>query len=768
MPSSKHSWGPGRLLVLAATLLNGAMAADVLSTVGLTNCGADSDITVHRADISYDHSSRNVTFDLSGTSKRVQNVTAELKVTAYGQEIFSDSFNPCSAGTFVAQLCPVPSGTFGAAGSLEIPKQFADMVPGIAFQVPDIAALAKLELKSADGDNTVACIQSQVSNGKTANLPVVSYVAAGIAGTALVASGVSAIGSALAGGGAAGGAAPSPSFGETIGWFQSMAMNGMLSVSYPPVYSSFTKNFAFSAGLIPWTRMQVAIDDFRRVTGGDLTKSSVETLRNTTLIFADGSTIDGNQTATTPFKVKRAIEGFSILLARQIDTSIGGDTSSNEEEDNGLTKTVEGITAYVERLGVPESNTFMTALLILAIVIAAIVVGILLVKVVLEFWALFGNFPKSLAGFREHYWRTLARAITSLILLLYGIWVIYCVYQFSQGDSWAAQTLAGVTLALFTGTLAFFTFKIWYTARQLKKTEGDSSGLYDKKEVWIKYSHFYESYKKDYWWLFVPIIIYMLAKGVVIAAGNGHGLTQASIHLGLEVALLVLLIWKRPFERKSGNVINITIQVVRVLSIACILVFVERFGIAQTTQTVTGVVLIAVQAALTGLLAILICWNAINSCCKANPHRQRRKEMEKRQRDMDTLTPLDARNSLLLDRKDPETGPNGETTYSMSSTVEKGGPNATAARATSPDAYDGYHRKAPSQGSLNFFGGRDDGSGAYRALTPTDFGHGRSPSHERLVQPAAPIGRQPTLPNVGGGWGPAPRADGYGGQYNRY
>ncbi|KAH6685290.1 hypothetical protein F5X68DRAFT_19347 [Plectosphaerella plurivora] len=763
MSSSKHSWGPGRLLVLAATLLNGAMAADVLSTVGLTNCGLDSDITVHRADITYDNASRNVTFDLSGTSKRVQNVTAELKVTAYGQDIFTQSFNPCSSDTFVAQLCPVPSGTFGAAGSLEIPKQYADMVPGIAFQVPDIAALAKLELKSADGDSTVACIQSQVSNGKTANLPVVSYVAAGIAGTALVASGVSAIGSAIAsGGGAAGGAAPSPSFGETIGWFQSIAMNGMLSVSYPPVYSSFTKNFAFSAGLIPWTRMQVAIDDFRRVTGGNLTRSSVETLRNTTLVFPDGSTIDGNQTASTPFKVKRAIEDFSFLLARQIDTTIGGDTdTTSEPEQNGLTKQVEGLTAFVEKLGVPETNTFMTALLVLAIIVAAIVVGILLVKVVLEFWALFGSFPKALAGFREHYWRTLARALTSLILLLYGIWVIYCVYQFSQGDSWAAQTLAGVTLAIFTGVLAFFSFKIWWTARQLKKTEGDSSGLYDKKEVWIKYSHFYEAYKKDYWWLFVPIIIYMLAKGVVIAAGNGHGLTQASIHLGLEAALLILLIWKRPFERKSGNVINITIQVVRVLSVACILVFVERFGIAQTTQTVTGVVLIAVQAALTGLLAILICWNAINSCCKANPHRKRRKEMEKRQRE-DTLTPLDARNSLLLDRKDPETGPNGETTYSMSTTVEKGGPHATTARSTSPEAYDGYHRKAPSQGSLNFFGGRDDGSGAYRALTPTDFTHGRSPSHDRLVQPSG-MARQPTLPNVGGG--------GYGGynaQYNRY
>lgn len=90
--------------------------------------------------------------------------------------------------------------------------------------------------------------------------------------------------------------------------------------------------------------------------------------------------------------------------------------------------------------------------------------------------------------------------------------------------------------------------------------------------------------------------------------------------------MLGLLIWNRPYERRSGNVINIFIQIVRALSVVCILVFVEELGIAQTTQTVTGVVLIVVQSLLTGVLAILIAANAIIMCCKENPHRKRRKE----------------------------------------------------------------------------------------------------------------------------------------------
>lgn len=528
----------------------------------------------------------------------------------------------------------VPAGSFSARGSQKIPDEFASLVPSIAFQIPDIAAMATLELFSRESGENVACVQSQVTNGKTASMPAVSYVAAGVAGAALVLSGVSAMGAAFAGGSAAagGGSATggigtiSPSFTEVFGWFQGMAMNGMLSVNYPPVYRSFTKNFGFSVGLVPWTQLQMSIDSFRAATGGNLTENSVKFLRNATLVFPDGT----SQT-NGPASFKRAIDQFVRLAARQIETSVNGtdDPVAAEDEMNSIRTAVSGIQAYAEQLSIPSGNTFMTVLLIVAIVIVAIVVGVLLVKIGLEFWALFGSFPKALTGFRKHYWGSIGRAITNLILLLYGVWVLYCVFQFTHGDSWAAKTLAGVTLVIFTAILAFFTWKIWRTTHRLKKMEGDIGALYEDKSIWVKYSLFYESYRRNYWWIFAPAIVYMFAKGCVLAAADGHGMVQSSAQLFIEAMMLILLVWSRPYERRSGNIINITIQTVRVLSVVCILVFVEQFGIAQTTQTVTGVALIAVQSALTGILAILIAWNAIIACCKENPHRKRRKEMGK-------------------------------------------------------------------------------------------------------------------------------------------
>lgn len=197
----------------------------------------------------------------------------------------------------------------------------------------------------------------------------------------------------------------------------------------------------------------------------------------------------------------------------------------------------------------------------------------------------------------------------------------------------------------------------------------------------------------------------------------------------VEALMLGLLVWSRPYERRSGNVINIFIQIVRVLSVVCILVFVEELGIAQTTQTVTGVVLIAVQSVLTGVLAILIAVNAIITCCKENPHRKRRKEAEKLNRDLDNLTPLDARNSLLMD----------------------------------PMSYDNElkHPLVPQDSASSFMREPTNpyaGATPLRPYTPPTYRPTTSDdSRQNLVQGAAPLGGrgdspppQPTIPDVSG------------------
>ena len=736
-------------LALLPTVLGG----QILQTNGFSTCGGDSSIKVNNVDISFDRSTSAVTFDVSGSSKESQDVVATLIISAYGKQIYSDTFDPCASDTHVAQLCPVPAGTFSATGTQAIPSSYANEIPGIAYSIPDLDGTAQMVLKAKNGGQELACIQSGFDNGKTVSLPAVSYVAVAIAAGALA---LSAVG-ALATGSSPGSSTPSPGFVDVMQWFQGIAINGMYSVNYPMVYRSFAKNFAFSTGLIPWAGMQNSIDNFRAHTGGNLTQDSYAYLQNTTLVFPDNST-----SQTTTNIARRAVD--ALLLTRDVITSVNGTGSSN----GGTSKEshlVSGIEGYVELLTIPQANTFTTVLLVFAIVVAAIIVGILLFKVILEAWALFGSFPKSLTTFRKEYWRVLYQTITSLVLLLYGVWTLYCIFQFTHGDSWAAKLLAGLTLGAFTALLGWYTVRIYMLAKKFKRASGDSSSLYEDKNVWKNYRLFYENYKRGRWWLFMPAIVYMFAKGCLLAAADGHGLVQTIGQLVIEGLMLGLLFWSRPYNRKSGNWINIVIQIVRVCSVVCILVFVEELGIAQTTKTITGVILIAVQSALTVILAILIAVNSIITCCKENPHRKTRKANEKRFSSMNDLSKATLPSDSMLD--DSERGyqagdipmeprpyhssPYGYEGAATLPTHQKNRLSGSTLAATGANPRYSLHREASDSqqglmsGAAKFagFGGGATNKGVYQTVSRTDTDAG-----SRDISPPSFMerGRQPTYP----------------------
>jgi hypothetical protein len=93
-------------LLLLGTLPGRVLADQILKTSGFSTCLSAANITVQNLDIEYNNDQKTVTFDVAGTSTKVQNVTAQLNVTAYGISVYQNSFNPCSASTYVEQLCP--------------------------------------------------------------------------------------------------------------------------------------------------------------------------------------------------------------------------------------------------------------------------------------------------------------------------------------------------------------------------------------------------------------------------------------------------------------------------------------------------------------------------------------------------------------------------------------------------------------------------------------------------------------------------------------
>lgn len=108
-------YGLGRLsqlLVLGALPVR-VLSADILKTSGFTSCLDNSDIKVTNLNVQYDRTKGSVTFDVAGTSAKVQNVTASLIVSAYGKEVYTKNFNPCDDDSKVVQLCPGMSWVSG-------------------------------------------------------------------------------------------------------------------------------------------------------------------------------------------------------------------------------------------------------------------------------------------------------------------------------------------------------------------------------------------------------------------------------------------------------------------------------------------------------------------------------------------------------------------------------------------------------------------------------------------------------------------------------
>jgi hypothetical protein len=92
--------------LLGLSVVPHAFAVDTLSTKGFDLCMTDSSIDITDLDITYTRSTRELIFNLAGTSAKEQKVKATLTVTAYGSQIYSNSFEPCGDKVHVDELCP--------------------------------------------------------------------------------------------------------------------------------------------------------------------------------------------------------------------------------------------------------------------------------------------------------------------------------------------------------------------------------------------------------------------------------------------------------------------------------------------------------------------------------------------------------------------------------------------------------------------------------------------------------------------------------------
>lgn len=91
-------------VALLSALPVSVLGGDVLSTSGFSSCLDNPTVKVKALNVQYDKNTRVINFDVAGSSETVQNVTANLIVSAYGKDVYTKSFKPCDDG--MPEMCP--------------------------------------------------------------------------------------------------------------------------------------------------------------------------------------------------------------------------------------------------------------------------------------------------------------------------------------------------------------------------------------------------------------------------------------------------------------------------------------------------------------------------------------------------------------------------------------------------------------------------------------------------------------------------------------
>ena len=346
--SSSRFW---LLIAIVYTLTPIVSAIRFIESKSLNPCQSNSSFTATLFNVIFTPNNGSLAFDIVGVSSISGFVAADIEVIAYGLNVLKRPLDPCASN--LQGMCPMNTGQINIQSNIIVPPDIVKKLPAIAYLFPDLDGVVRIHINNTKTNESVACVEADLSNGKTVYHKAVGWVLAVIAGLALLAS---AVASGLGHSNTAAHVAANTL--SLFGFFQVQAIVGMTSVSLPPMVASWTQNFQWSMGIIRVTFLQDICTWYQRSTGG-----SPSTLLSTL--------------ATASVQVqKRSVEVVHALFLRAYDQMVKRATTNTPETEKVVI--VKGITRVGFRAKIEPTNIFLTGLIffMISVVLTAIIVAL--------------------------------------------------------------------------------------------------------------------------------------------------------------------------------------------------------------------------------------------------------------------------------------------------------------------------------------------------------------------------------------------------------
>lgn len=596
--------GPRTLWPLFLLSLSSFTSAKrIIESDSLNSCSKSANETGFTASlfqVAFTPDDGQLNFNITGYSAISSKVLAEIDVSAYGYPILHEKQDPCSSDTFKG-LCPMQSGPIDIPSNYHLDPSVVSSIPGIAFTVPDLDASVQIKIYDNSGGptngNELACVEAELSNGKTVYQKAVGWITAVIAGLALL---VSAIVSGLGHSNTAAHVAANAM--SLFSYFQFQALFGMVTAPLPPVVAAWTQNFQWSLGIIHIGFIQSIATWYQRATGG--TPSGLLSKLANTSVNVQKRSLD----AVTEL-AKRGTEkmsradyylnsdfmrngmGASILKRHAFEATgyamdlvkrQSGPAPPSGDSSTSKTVTVRGIERVGFKAHIESTNIFMTGYIFFIVFVILVVLGVTAFKWVLEALAKSGKVKgDKFQDFRNGWTTVLKGILFRLILIGFPQMVVLCFWEMTVRNSAGEVALAVITIVSMIVMLGWVCTKVVLIARRsISMHKNPAYILYSDPVCLHKWGFLYVQFKATAYWFIIPLLFFVLVIGMVVAFGQpDHGTAQAIAFLIINCGYLIGISILRPYMDKKTNAFNISIAAMNFVSSILLLFFTEVFGL---------------------------------------------------------------------------------------------------------------------------------------------------------------------------------------------
>lgn len=598
---------PLALLPCLSALLPAAAAAEpMLVSNSLNTCQEDSSFTASLFKVVFTPNNNSATVDIVATSSVEGSVVFDVSLSAYGFEFIRKTVNPCEVG--LAGLCPMTAGKIPLDFNLPVPPEAIKQIPGIAYNFPDLDATVRVFLNLTDDagkptPKTVACVEADISNGKTVDLIGVKWALAIISGLVLVSSAIiNGLGHSNAAAHIASGAL------SLFGFFQAQAMIGFTSIHLPPVVQAWTQDFQWSMGVIKLTFMQNIFTWYQRATGG--TPSTIFDTLTTVSVQVEKRGL-----------VPEAAMNVFRRTASLVPQAAGAIVKRNNIQTGSGSFIVFGIQRVAFKAGIETTNLFMTGLTFFCLFVLFTIMGVAAFKG----WCELAAKQKWIKGdtfleFRNGWLTVLKGILFRLTLIGYPQMTILCLWEFTQVDSTAEVVLAVFFFFGMTATLGWAASKVVRLARRsVVMHRNPAYILFSDPQALNKWGFLYVQFRASAYYFIIPVLGYTLIKGMFIALAQNNSTAQAVGFLLIEAGALIGASVMRPWMDKSTNSFNIAICVINFINAIFLLIFSDVFNQPPLVNGVIGLILFFLNAIFALVLLLMVIVTTIVVIIRKNP-----------------------------------------------------------------------------------------------------------------------------------------------------